>query len=120
MGADYKTDEIMYLSNSPRARARFVETKAMAKGFLVAKRSYKRPDFARMILDLRSLKWTHEKIAFVLDGVSCPSVISAWVTGSTPNFINGDQFIALWRDQTGIERYPRVGEDDYHYEIKTK
>lgn len=36
------------------------------KEFLVKQRGYKRPDFNRIILDLSRLKWTHEKIAFVL------------------------------------------------------
>ncbi|ELX06237.1 hypothetical protein ACINNAV57_A0026, partial [Acinetobacter baumannii Naval-57] len=48
-------------TDDPRARARFLETKKKAKEFLRQRRGYKRPDFNRMILDLRNLGWSHEK-----------------------------------------------------------
>lgn len=106
----------MVFSDSPRARARFVKTREKAKEFIKKKRQYKCPDFSRMILDLRNLGWSHEKIAFVLD-VGHASTVSAWATGSNPSHKFGEQFIELWRDQTKVERVPRVGERDYHYEI---
>lgn len=104
--------------DSPRARTRFRNIRAKASKFVAMNRNYKAPDFGRMILDLRNLGWSHEKIAYVLNGVSCSSVVSMWATGSSiPNFVNGDQFIILWRDQTGIERFPRIGEYEYRYKI---
>lgn len=87
------------------------------KEFLVKRRGYKRPDFNRMILDLSRLKWTHEKIAFVLP-VANASTVSEWARGGTPNFENGEALIELWRAETGIERVPREGEwQTYKYKI---
>ena len=64
-------DSNMYVySNDPRARARFVSAKQQAKKFIVKRRGYKPPDFVRMILDLRNLGWSHEKISHVLDWLS--------------------------------------------------
>ena len=106
-------------TNDPRARARFINqrTKKKVKEFLVKRRGYKRPDFNRMILDLCRLKWTHEKISFVLP-VSSASTVSEWARGGTPNFENGEALIELWRAETGIERIPREGEwQTYKYEI---
>lgn len=105
------------LDTCPRARARFV-SKSKAKSFTKLQSKYKRPDFARMILDLRNLGWSHSAIARVLSGISCPSVVSAWALGSCPNYDNGDEFIMLWKSQTGLDRYPRIGEwQDYQYVI---
>lgn len=104
-------------TDNPRARARFLETKKKAKEFLRQRRGYKRPDFNRMILDLRNLGWSHEKIAYVLD-VSGGSTVSSWSTGSIPEYIHGEQFIMLWQEQTGIDRVPREGEwQTYKYDI---
>ena len=87
------------------------------KEFLVKRRGYKRPDFNRMILDLSRLKWTHEKIAFVLP-VANASTVSEWARGGNPNFENGEAFIELWKAETGVERVPREGEwQTYKYEI---
>lgn len=94
--------------NEPRARARFVSARQKAKKFIVQRRGYKPPDFARMILDLRNLGWSHEKIAYVLDASS--SAVSSWATGSRPFYDHGDAFIGLWKEQTGLDRYPREGE----------
>lgn len=115
MNQDLSVDNTV-LFESPRARARFVSAKEQAKDFIKKKRKYRRPDFPRMILDLRNLGWSHEKIAFVLD-VKNSSTVSAWATGSKPFFEHGEQFIELWRDQTKVDRVPRIGELDYHYEI---
>lgn len=87
------------------------------KEFLIKRRGYKRPDFNRMILDLSRLKWTHEKIAFVLP-VSNASTVSEWARGGNPNFEHGEAFIELWKAETGVERVPREGEwQTYKYEI---
>ncbi len=87
------------------------------KEFLVKRRGYKRPDFNRMILDLSRLKWTHEKIAFVLP-VANASTVSEWARGGNPNFEHGEAFIELWKAETGLERIPREGEwQTYKYEI---
>lgn len=99
--------------------ARFInlKTKKKVKDFLVKRRGYKRPDFNRMILDLGRLKWTHEKIAFVLP-VSGASTVSEWARGGIPNFEHGEAFIELWKSETGIERFPREGEwMTYKYKI---
>ncbi|WP_228129742.1 MULTISPECIES: hypothetical protein [Acinetobacter] len=80
--------------------------------------NYKKPDFPRMILDLRNLKWSHLRIAHVLD-LKCASTVSAWATGTRPFFENGEHLISLWRDQTGLERVPRIGEHlTYRYDVK--
>lgn len=87
------------------------------KEFLIKRRGYKRPDFNRMILDLSRLKWTHEKIAFVLP-VSNASTVSEWARGGNPNFEHGEAFIELWKAETGLERVPREGEwMTYKYKI---
>ncbi|MFV7500939.1 hypothetical protein [Acinetobacter pittii] len=87
------------------------------KEFLLKRRAYKRPDFNRMILDLGRLKWTHEKIAFVLP-VAGASTISEWARGGVPNYEHGESFIELWRSETCIERVPREGEwQTYQYKI---
>lgn len=87
------------------------------KEFLVKQRGYKRPDFNRMILDLSKLKWTHEKIAFVLP-VAGASTVSEWARGGIPNFEHGEAFIELWKAETGVERVPREGEwQTYKYEV---
>ncbi|QQN39255.1 hypothetical protein [Acinetobacter sp. CS-2] len=87
------------------------------KEFLVKRRGYKRPDFNRMILDLSRLKWTHEKIAFVLP-VANASTVSEWARGGNPNFEHGEAFIELWKAETGLERVPREGEwQTYKYEV---
>nr|WP_228285144.1 MULTISPECIES: hypothetical protein [Acinetobacter] len=93
-----------------------MSTKQKAKQFLKRKRGYKRPDFARMILDLRNLGWSHEKIAFVLD-LSSSSTVSAWATGTRPFYEHGDMFIELWKDQTRLDRFPREGEREYQYDV---
>lgn len=113
--SDLRVDDIACV-DSPRARARFVDARQKAKQFLKMKRGYKRPDFARMILDLRNLGWSHEKIAVVLD-VSSSSTVSAWATGTRPFYENGDMFIELWKDQTRLDRFPREGEREYQYDI---
>ena len=87
------------------------------KEFLVKQRGYKRPDFNRIILNLSSLGWTHEKIADVLP-VSGASTVSEWSRGGIPNYDNGDALIQLWQIETGIDRYPREGEwSTYKYKI---
>lgn len=103
--------DLLDITNSPRARARFVNarTKKTVKQYLVKMRGYKRPDFNRMILDLLKMDWTHEKIASVLP-VSGASTVSEWARGGKPNFENGEAFIELWRAETGLERFPRDGE----------
>lgn len=113
------TVDSIALSDSPRARARFINLKQQkkVKEFIVKQRGYKRPDFNRMILDLSRLGWTHEKIAFVLP-VAGASTVSEWARGGIPNYDNGDAFILLWRTETGVERYPREGEwATYKYKI---
>ncbi|AWL30518.1 hypothetical protein DJ533_12065 [Acinetobacter defluvii] len=112
-----RDSDLMEYSNSPRARARFVDARKQAKAFIVKKRAYRCPDFNRIILDLRNLGWSHEKIAHVLD-VSSASTVSAWSTGTKPFYENGEQLIMLWQEQTGIERYPREGEwQTYKYRV---
>lgn len=87
------------------------------KEFLLKRRAYKRPDFNRMILDLSRLKWTHEKIAFVLP-VAGASTVSEWARGGIPNFEHGEAFIELWKSETRIDRVPREGEwQTYQYKI---
>ncbi|WP_151983830.1 hypothetical protein [Acinetobacter nosocomialis] len=87
------------------------------KEFLLKRRAYKRPDFNRMILDLSRLKWTHEKIAFVLP-VAGASTVSEWARGGIPNYDNGEAFIELWQKETGLQRFPREGEwQTYKYKI---
>lgn len=106
-------------NDSPRARARFINlaTQKKVKEFRAKMRSYKRPDFNRMILDLNRMGWTHEKIAFVLP-VAGASTVSEWARGGVPNYDNGDAFVILWRTETGIQREPRVGEElSYRYRI---
>lgn len=111
------TVDLVASSDSPRARARFIEIRKKAKAFIVQKRGYKCPDFNRIILDLRNLGWSHEKIAYVLD-ISCASTVSAWSTGSKPFYENGEQLIMLWQEQTGIQRFPRMGEElTYKYKL---
>ena len=98
---------------------RFINLKQQkkVKEFLVKQRGYKRPDFNRMILDLSRLKWTHEKIAFVLP-VAGASTVSEWARGGTPNFEHGEALIELWKAETGVERVPREGEwQTYKYEV---
>ena len=115
---DMTVDKIAF-SDSPRARARFINqrTKKKVKEFLVRRRGYKRPDFNRMILDLGRLGWTHEKIADVLP-VSGASTVSEWSRGGIPNYDNGAAFILLWKIETGIEREPLEGEwATYKYKI---
>ena len=101
------------------AAERFINlrTQKKVKEFIVKLRGYKRPDFNRIILDLSSLGWTHEKIAFVLP-VSGASTVSEWARGGIPNYENGEALIELWRAETGIESVPREGEwQTYKYEI---
>lgn len=98
---------------------RFINLKQQkkVKEFLVKQRGYKRPDFNRIILNLSSLGWTHEKIAFVLP-VAGASTVSEWARGGTPNFEHGEALIELWKAETGVERVPREGEwQSYSYEI---
>ncbi|MDY6460756.1 hypothetical protein [Acinetobacter faecalis] len=98
---------------------RFINLKQQkkVKEFLVKQRGYKRPDFNRMILDLSRLKWTHEKIAFVLP-VAGASTVSEWARGGIPNFEHGEAFIELWKSETRVDRVPREGEwQTYKYEV---
>lgn len=112
----FNSDFSVY-EDSPRARARFVTARKQAKVFLSKKRTYKRPDFNRMLLDLRKLGWSHERIAHVLD-IANASTVSAWSTGTKPFYENGDQLTMLWQDQTGLVRFPREGEwQTYKYRI---
>lgn len=102
---------------STAERFKNLRTQKKVKEFLLNRRGYKRPDFNRMILDLSRLKWTHEKIAFVLP-VSGASTVSEWARGGTPNFEHGEAFIELWKSETGVERVPREGEwQTYKYEF---
>ncbi|MFW2152827.1 hypothetical protein [Acinetobacter gyllenbergii] len=110
------TVDLLASTNSPRARTRFVSARQRAKKFLVQRRGYKPPDFVRMILDLRNLRWSHEQIACLLD--ASPSTVSSWATGSRPFYEHGEAFIQLWQEQTGLDRYPREGEwQAYRYDI---
>ena len=105
------------LRKSPAERFKNLRTKKKVKEFLVKQRGYKRPDFNRIILNLSSLGWTHEKIAFVLP-VAGASTVSEWARGGTPNFEHGEALIELWRAETGVERVPREGEwMTYKYKI---
>ncbi len=117
LGLGFGVDNTVY-SDSPRARARFFDANKQAKRFVKARRQYKLPDFARMILDLRNLNFSHEKIASLLQ-VSGSSTVSAWASaGVKPFYENGEQLIMLWQDQTGLKRIPRVGEQlTYRYSI---
>lgn len=109
-------DNLKYAS-STQERFINIKQKKKVKEFLVKQRGYRRPDFNRMILDLCRLKWTHEKIAFVLP-VSGASTVSEWARGGTPNFEHGEAFIELWKAETGVERIPREGEwQAYKYKI---
>lgn len=104
-------------SKSLTNRFKNLRTQKKVKEFIVKRRGYKRPDFNRMILDLGRLKWTHEKIAFVLP-VSGASTVSEWARGGVPNYENGEALIELWRAETGISREPREGEwQTYKYEL---
>lgn len=115
--SDVMSSDLSVFDDSPRTRARFVEANKKAKQFLKLRRGYKRPDFGRMILDLRNLNWSHEQIASVLQ-ISGSTTVSSWATGSKPFFEHGEAFIELWRDQTGVERVPREGEFmTYRYKI---
>jgi len=112
---DLNFDSTVQAGGLPQ-RFRKLKSEKKIKQFLVKRRGYKTPDFGRMILDLRNLGWSHEKISYVLD-VS-PSAISSWATGSIPNYEHGDAFIDLWRSETGISREPRDGEwMTYKYKI---
>ncbi|QBQ15598.1 hypothetical protein [Acinetobacter haemolyticus] len=103
--------------DSPRARTRFFDANKKAKRFIKLRNTYKAPDFGRMLLDLRNLDFSHEKIAMLLR-VSGSTTVSAWATGTRPFFENGEQLIMLWQEQTGIERFPREGEQlTYRYKI---
>lgn len=98
---------------------RFINLKQQkkVKEFLVKQRGYKRPDFNRIILNLSSLGWTHEKIAFVLP-VAGASTVSEWARGGTPNFEHGEALIELWKSETRVDRVPREGEwQTYKYEV---
>ncbi|MCH7307811.1 hypothetical protein MMO38_06610 [Acinetobacter sp. NIPH 1852] len=116
LGFDLTVDSSVF-KDSPRARARFFDANKKAKRFIKARNNYKAPDFGRMLLDLRNLNFSHEKIAMLLK-VSGSTTVSAWATGTRPFFENGEQLIMLWQDQTGIERFPRVGEQlTYRYKF---
>ncbi len=113
------TVDNMVFAQSPRARARFInlQQQKKVKEFRIKLRGYKRPDFNRMILDLCKLGWTHEKIAFLLP-VSGASTVSEWARGGVPSYDNGDAFIMLWKNETGLERFPREGEwQSYQYKV---
>jgi len=113
------TVDVNACSKSPRAHARFISARERGKKFLAKKRFYKAPDFVRMILDLRNLHWSHERIAFLIN--VRPTTVSAWATGTRPFYENGDQLILLWRDQTGLDREPRIGEQlTYQYCFNTE
>lgn len=116
LGLGFGVDNTVY-SDCPRARARFFDANKQAKRFIKLRRRYKKPDFARMILDLRNLSFSHEKIASLLQ-VSGSSTVSAWATGTKPFYENGEQLILLWQDQTGLKRVPREGEQlTYRYSL---
>ena len=109
-------DTLKY-ANATQDRFINLRQQKKVKEFLVKQRGYKRPDFNRIILNLSSLGWTHEKIAFVLP-VSGASTVSEWARGGTPNFEHGEALIELWRAETGVERVPREGEwQTYKYEV---
>lgn len=115
------TDNFTIDSTKSKAAAaeRFINLRQQkkVKEFLVKQRGYKRPDFNRMILDLSRLKWTHEKIAFVLP-VAGASTVSEWARGGIPNFEHGEALIELWKSETRVDRVPREGEwQTYKYEI---
>lgn len=117
MFTDGNSVDSTVFKKSTAERFKNLRTQKKVKEFLVKRRGYKRPDFNRMILDLGRLKWTHEKIAFVLP-VSGASTVSEWSRGGTPNFEHGEAFIELWKNETGLERFPREGEwQTYRYEI---
>ncbi|MFP6842750.1 MAG: hypothetical protein VB979_11365 [Acinetobacter sp.] len=115
------TDNFTIDSTKSKAAAaeRFINLRQQkkVKEFLVKQRGYKRPDFNRMILDLSRLKWTHEKIAFVLP-VAGASTVSELARGGIPNFEHGEALIELWKSETRVDRVPREGEwQTYKYEI---
>ncbi|MQW91960.1 hypothetical protein GFH30_00975 [Acinetobacter wanghuae] len=98
-------------------RFKNLKTQKKVKEFFAKRRSYKRPDFNRMILDLSKIGWTHQKISFVLP-VSGASTVSEWSRGGIPNYENGEALIQLWQSETGVERVPREGEwGTYQYKI---
>ncbi|ENX36316.1 hypothetical protein F889_00478 [Acinetobacter colistiniresistens] len=116
LGFDFTVDGSAF-KDSPRARARFFDANKKAKRFIKARNTYKAPDFNRMLLDLRNLNFSHEKVAMLLK-VSGSTTVSAWATGTRPHYENGEQLIMLWQDQTGIERFPREGEQlTYRYKF---
>lgn len=116
LGFEFGVDSLAF-EDSPRASARFFDANKKAKRFIKARNHYKAPDFGRMLLDLRNLGFSHEKIAMLLK-VSGSTTVSAWSTGARPFFENGDQLIMLWQDQTGIDRFPRIGEHlTYRYKF---
>ncbi|MBK4747321.1 hypothetical protein [Acinetobacter baumannii] len=71
--------------------------------------NYLAPDLNRMIVDLKNLGWTLEKIAFVLP-ISGASTVSEWARGGVPNYENGEAFIELWMHLTNKteKEIPRI------------
>jgi len=82
-------DRVDSIASKRSAAERFINLRQQkkVKEFLVKLRGYKRPDFNRMILDLCRLKWTHEKISFVLP-VSSASTVSEWNFGELKQVLN--------------------------------
>ena len=108
--SDLVVDSIVF-AQSPRARTRFINqrTKKKVKEFLVKRRGYKRPDFNRMIVDLKNLGWTLEKIAYVLP-ISGASSVREWICGSVMKYDNGAAFVELWMHLTNKteKEIPRI------------
>ena len=97
---------------------RFARARERAAKTLVARRNYKSPDFHRMLLDLRNLGWSCQCIAHVV-GMKSQGAVSKWLDGASPRYENGFFLIALWQEQTGLERIPLKGEHlTYRYELK--
>ncbi|KRW27809.1 hypothetical protein AO727_08035 [Acinetobacter baumannii] len=71
--------------------------------------NYLAPDFNRMIVDLKNLGWTHEKIAFVLP-ISGASSVREWICGSVMKYDNGAAFVELWMHLTNKteKEIPRI------------
>ncbi len=71
--------------------------------------NYLAPDLNRMIVDLKNLGWTLEKIAFVLP-ISGVSSVREWICGSVMKYDNGAAFVELWMHLTNKteKEIPRI------------
>ncbi|AYX95745.1 hypothetical protein ACUTA3_08200 [Acinetobacter baumannii] len=71
--------------------------------------NYLAPDFNRMVVDLKNLGWTLEKIAYVLP-ISGASSVREWICGSFMKYDNGAAFVELWMHLTNKteKEIPRI------------